>query len=64
MRAKVDPKFCMGDRNCNLVCPEVFRYDENTLMSTVIQDPVPKHLEDKVQKAAFECGAKAISIEE
>jgi ferredoxin len=54
----------MGDRNCNLVCPEVFRYDENTLMSTVIQDPVPKHLEDKVQKAAFECGAKAISIEE
>jgi ferredoxin len=57
-------KQCMGDRNCNDLCPEVFAYDEDELLSKVILDPIPKHLEDIVRRAASECGADAIIIEE
>ncbi len=57
-------KQCMGDRNCNELCAEVFEYDENKLLSTVKFDVIPEHLEEVVRKAASECGAEAIIIEE
>jgi ferredoxin len=57
-------KLCMGDRNCNKLCPEVFEYDEDQLLSFVKFDVIPKHLEEIVQKAADQCGADAIIIEE
>jgi len=52
MRVKIDYDLCMGDRNCNKVCPEVFQYDEDKLVSQVLVDAVPKHLEALVEKAA------------
>lgn len=55
---------CMGDRNCNDLCPEVFEYDEDQLKSTIKLDEIPVHLKDIVRKAAHECGAEAIIIEE
>jgi ferredoxin len=63
MKATIS-KECMGDRNCNKLCPEVFEYDEDQLLSIVKYDVIPKHLEEIVQKAAAECGANAITIEE
>jgi len=57
-------KQCMGDRNCNKLCPEIFEYDEDQLLSIVKADVIPKHLEEIVQRAADECGADAIIIEE
>ena len=57
-------KQCMGDRNCNKLCPEVFEYDEDQLLSIVKVDPIPPHLEDMVSRAARECGAQAIIVEE
>lgn len=57
-------KMCMGDRNCNDLCPEVFAYDEDQLKSTIKLDPIPEHLKDIVRQAARECGAEAITIEE
>jgi ferredoxin len=54
----------MGDRNCNKLCPEVFAYDEDKLLSVVKYDEIPAHLEDIVRQAARECGADAIEIEE
>ncbi len=54
----------MGDRNCNQLCPEIFEYDEDQLLSVVKQDEIPKHFEDVVRQAASECGADAITIEE
>lgn len=57
-------KQCMGDRNCNKICPEVFEYDEDQLLSIVKFDQIPKHLEAVVRRAAAECGADAIIIEE
>ncbi len=57
-------KMCMGDRNCNDLCPAMFKYDEDQLLSTVQLDPVPDHLKEVVRQAAAECGADAITIEE
>ncbi|MBW1867656.1 MAG: ferredoxin [Deltaproteobacteria bacterium] len=55
---------CMGDRNCNDLCPEIFEYDEDQLKSTIKVDEIPEHLKDIVRQAADECGADAIIIEE
>jgi len=57
-------KMCMGDRNCNDLCPEIFEYDEDQLKSKCKVDKIPEHLEDIVRRAAEECGADAIIIEE
>ena len=64
MKAKIDYDLCMGDRNCNKLCPEVFAYDEDQMTSSVLVDEVPEHLEDLVQRAATECAPGAIVIEE
>jgi ferredoxin len=64
MKVKIDYDLCMGDRNCNKVCPEVFEYDEAKLNSRVLVDVVPKHLEALVKKAAKECAPGAIVVEE
>jgi len=63
MKASIS-KQCMGDRNCNKLCPEVFEYNEDQLLSIVKFDVIPAHLEDIVRRAARECGAEAITIEE
>jgi ferredoxin len=53
---------CMGDRNCNLLCPDVFEYNEEELKSIVKFDEIPEKYHAIVQRAADECGAKAIEI--
>ncbi|EFK11004.1 conserved hypothetical protein [delta proteobacterium NaphS2] len=55
---------CMGDRNCNDLCPQVFEYDENELKSIVKYDEIPEQYEEIVRRAAQECGADAIEIME
>ena len=64
MKVKIDYDLCMGDRNCNKVCSEVFEYDEDQLISRIIVDEVPEHLEERVRKAADECVPGAIIIEQ
>ena len=63
MKVKIDYDLCMGDRNCNKLCPEVFAYDEDQMISTVLVDEVPQHLEGLVRQAASECAPGAIVIE-
>ena len=41
MKVKIDYDLCMGDKNCNKVCPEVFEYDEDQLVSRVLVDEPP-----------------------
>lgn len=53
---------CMGDRNCNKLCPEVFAYDEDQLKSTVKFDTIPNEYKALCRQAAAECGADAIEI--
>ncbi|WP_457552083.1 ferredoxin [Desulfobacula sp.] len=57
-------KQCMGDRNCNELCPEIFEYDEDQLKSTIKMEEIPEHLKAVVRQAADECGADAVIIEE
>ena len=57
-------KNCMGDRNCNNLCPEVFEYDEDQLKSIVKFDEIPEKYEEVARRAAAECGADAIEIVE
>jgi ferredoxin len=64
MKVKIDYDLCMGDRNCNKLCPEIFVYDEDQMTSSVLVDEVPEHLEGLVQQAATECAPGAIVIEE
>ena len=61
MKVKVNSQ-CMGDRNCNNLCPEVFEYDEDQLQSIVKFDTIPEKYEDVVRQAVSECGADAIEI--
>ncbi len=61
MKAAVTKK-CMGDRNCNKLCPEVFEYNEDELKSIVKMDPIPDKYKELVLQAARECGANAIEI--
>ncbi len=63
MKARVT-RDCMGDRRCNDLCPEVFKYDEDELKSTVLFDEIPAEFKALVRQAADECGANAIVIEE
>ena len=62
MKARITEQ-CMGDRNCNKLCPEVFAYDEDQLLSIVKFDEIPEQYEALVLQAAQECGADAIEIE-
>ncbi|MFV0436542.1 MAG: ferredoxin [Desulfopila sp.] len=55
---------CMGDRNCNKLCPEVFEYDEDQLLSIVKFDVIPEKYEEIVERAIRECGADAIEVVE
>jgi ferredoxin len=63
MKATVTKK-CMGDRNCNKLCPEVFEYNEDELKSIVKFDQIPDQYKDLVKQAAKECGADAIEVED
>jgi ferredoxin len=63
MKARVTEE-CMGDRNCNMLCPEVFEYDEEQLLSIVKMEEIPEKYHDLVRQAAEECPAEAITIEE
>ena len=53
---------CMGDRNCNNLCPEVIEYDEDQLISTTKFDEIPEQYKEVCRRAAAECGAEAIEI--
>ena len=64
MRVRIHYDLCMGDRNCRKVCPEVFEYDEDKMISRVLVETVPANLESLVRKAARECAPGAIIVEE
>ena len=53
---------CMGDRNCNNICPEVFDYDEDEMKAIIKFDEIPDRYQEIVRQAVYECGADAIEI--
>jgi ferredoxin len=63
MKVSVDPDQCQGHARCWEICPEVFELDDEG-HSYVTVDEVPAELEEAVQKAAFNCPERAITIVE
>jgi ferredoxin len=63
MKVRINSQ-CMGDRNCNKLCPEIFDYDEDQLIAIVKLDEIPEKYHDLVRQAAQECVPVAIDIEE
>ena len=64
MKVSVDRNLCMGDRNCNIVCPEVFEYRGKEFISVVLMDNVPENYKELLIQSASECPSGAISINE
>jgi ferredoxin len=62
MKVKVDPDLCTGDEICVQMCPEVFEMEDDK--AVVLQEEVPKELQDSVREAAESCPSEAIIIEE
>ena len=47
MKGKIDYDLCMGDHNCNKLCPQVFDYDVDQLQARVIVDEVPEQYQGR-----------------
>jgi ferredoxin len=61
MKVKINDQ-CMGDRNCNDLCPDVFGFDQKQLRAVVRFDEIPEKYHDLVHQAAAECGGEAIDV--
>jgi ferredoxin len=65
MRVAIDSKRCQGHGMCNMVCPQVFRYDDEGFGDVVPEhETVPAALEDEVRLAEMQCPERAILITE
>ena len=64
MKVRIDYDLCMGDGDCNKVCPEVFAYDDDQMIGEVIDENVAPEYESRVRQAAEECAPGAIVVEE
>lgn len=61
MRVRIDSDRCQGHGQCNMICPQLFVFDEQGF-SQVAAEEVPSELEDRAQRASLSCPEEAISI--
>lgn len=61
MQVRIDTTRCQGHGNCNLVCPEVFGFDEQGFGRVRIEQ-VPERLGADVERAGQACPERAIEI--
>lgn len=62
MKAKVDEQACVGCGLCCETCPEVFELEKG--VAVVKLTPVPSQHEQACKKAAEDCPASAIHLED
>lgn len=63
MKVRVDPELCAGFGICTGISPEVFELHDDGY-ATVLVSEVPPELEDLVSRAASQCPARAIALDE
>ena len=63
VKVRVDSSRCQGHGQCNLLCPEVFQFDEQGF-ARIENDRVPERLEADVERAVGNCPERAISLED
>ena len=66
MRVRITADKCQGYGMCNMVCPSVFKHDEDGFGYVVEEyaQEVPAELADDVRLAEIQCPERAITIEE
>ena len=62
MRVRIDTNRCQGHGQCNLICPEVFGFDEQGFGRVRIER-VPERLDADVERAQRACPERAIEID-
>ena len=63
MKAYVDKDLCIGCGLCEATCPSVFKLNDDSY-AEVIQEEVPKGLDDCANEARENCPTDAISTED
>jgi len=63
MKIVVDWDLCQGHANCMGDAPEVFRVDDEGMLTVLLEQP-PEALRQKVELAARYCPTQAIRVEE
>jgi len=61
VRVHIDTERCQGHGHCNLICPQVFGFDEQGF-GRVQVDRVPEPLRADVERAERACPERAIEI--
>jgi ferredoxin len=64
MRVVADPDLCQGHQMCQGEAPDVFGFDEDADLVTVLQENPQESLRPRVEAAVRYCPAMALSIEE
>ena len=62
MKVSVDDTLCQGHGQCNLVCPEVFQFDEQGF-ARIVSENIPSRLAADVERAVGNCPERAIQTE-
>ena len=62
MQVMVDLDECLGYANCVVDAPEVFEIVEDGMQVRVLNEDPPEELRAKVEAAALDCPAKAITV--
>jgi len=61
-KVTLDKDLCISCGVCNAICPEVFDWDDDGKMKTLV-DEVPEGLEDAALEAEAACPTGAISVQ-
>lgn len=62
-RVRIDKDACIGCGLCNSICPEVFDWDDDGKMKTIV-DEIPAGLEELVEESVVSCPTAAIIVED
>ena len=64
MRVLADLDLCQGHQMCQGEAPDVFGFDDDTDLVTVLREHPDESLRPQVQNAVAYCPAMALSLEE
>lgn len=61
MKVRIDSDRCQGHGQCNLICPEIFVFDEQGF-GQIEREEIPVEFEEHAERARLTCPEQAISV--